>query len=187
MKQDLLDRAAEIRDETLPLENSAYRIGSFLGDVVEFAESSGGVSALNSQKGMPLGIASLDGVGRVPIAQLPVGATATTVAAGNHTHDNLVGVDVEITDEVLDSMTNKAGKLRSGTTVPPGCSNSPVIGCGAVGYALQMTVSHADNALYFRSRNAFVWNPWHKVWTHEALPVTVASGVLYVKDIVATG
>lgn len=39
-----------------------------------------------SQKAAASGVASLDATSKVPFAQVPTGATSTTVAVGNHTH-----------------------------------------------------------------------------------------------------
>lgn len=47
-------------------------------------------------RGAPNGVASLDATGLVPVAQIPTGTSATTVAVGNHTHafTALTGLDL---------------------------------------------------------------------------------------------
>jgi hypothetical protein len=77
-----------------------------------------------SEKGAASGYASLDGTTKVPIAQIPTGATGTTVPLGNHVHDGYL-VPAEVlagTNVTVDTTTTPGSVIISasggGTGIP---------------------------------------------------------------------
>lgn len=104
-----------------------------------------------ANKGAAGGYASLDGSTKVPIAQIPTGATGSTVALGNHTHTGTFTLSAFSRQGVL---SVAAGALRlpvEGTYAIVGVRL--MVGTAPTGQALIVDVNKNDTTIYTTQSN----------------------------------